>query len=61
VVERLRREAAAVRALPEVAQKLANAGAGEPWVATDAEFVAQIRADNEKFGKVIEMIGARVQ
>jgi tripartite-type tricarboxylate transporter receptor subunit TctC len=61
VVERLRREAAAVRVLPEVAQKLANAGAGEPWVATDAEFVAQIRADNEKFGKVIEMIGARVQ
>jgi tripartite-type tricarboxylate transporter receptor subunit TctC len=61
VVERLRREAAIVRVLPEVAQKIAAAGAGEPWVATDAEFVAQIRADNEKFGKVIETIGAKIQ
>jgi tripartite-type tricarboxylate transporter receptor subunit TctC len=60
-VERLRREVAAVRALPDVAQKIANAGAGEPWAATDAEFVARIRADNEKFGKVIEMIGVKVQ
>jgi tripartite-type tricarboxylate transporter receptor subunit TctC len=61
VVERLRKEAAIVRVLPEVAQKIANAGAGEPWVATDAEFAAQIRADNEKFGKVIETIGAKIQ
>jgi tripartite-type tricarboxylate transporter receptor subunit TctC len=61
VVERLRREAAIVRVLPDVAQKIAAAGAGEPWVATDAEFVAQIRADNEKFGKVIETIGAKIQ
>ena len=61
VVARLRKEAAAVRELPDVAQKLANAGAGEPWVLTDAEFAARIRADNEKFGKVIESIGVRVQ
>jgi len=61
VVARLRREAIAVRVLPDVAQKIANAGAGEPWIATDAEFVAQIRADNAKFGKVIETIGAKVQ
>jgi tripartite-type tricarboxylate transporter receptor subunit TctC len=61
VVERLRREAAAVRVLPEVAQKIAAAGAGEPWVTTDAEFLARIRADNEKFGKVIETIGAKIQ
>jgi tripartite-type tricarboxylate transporter receptor subunit TctC len=61
VVERLRKEAAAVRVLPEVAQKIAAAGAGEPWVTTDAEFAARIRADNEKFGKVIETIGVKVQ
>jgi tripartite-type tricarboxylate transporter receptor subunit TctC len=61
VVARLRKEAATVRELPDVAQKLANAGAGEPWVMTDAEFVARIRADNEKFGKVIESTGVRVQ
>jgi len=61
VLERLRKEAAAVRVLPEVAQKIAAAGAGEPWVTTDAEFLARIRADNEKFGKVIEAIGAKIQ
>jgi tripartite-type tricarboxylate transporter receptor subunit TctC len=61
VVERLRKEAAIVRVLPDVAQKIAAAGAGEPWVTTEPEFVAQIRADNEKFGKVIETIGAKIQ
>ena len=61
VVERLRKEAAVVRVLPDVAQKIAAAGAGEPWVATEPEFAAQIRADNEKFGKVIETIGAKIQ
>jgi len=61
IVERLKKEAAAVRVLPEIEQKLAAAGAGEPWVTTDAEFAARIRADNEKFGKVIAEIGAKVQ
>jgi tripartite-type tricarboxylate transporter receptor subunit TctC len=60
-VERLRQEAVTVRVLPDVAQKLAAAGAGEPWVLSEPEFVARIRADNEKFGKVIESIGTRVQ
>ncbi len=60
VIARLQQEAAAVRVLPRVAQKLAAAGAGEPWVLTPAEFAARIRADNEKFGKVIESIGVRV-
>jgi len=30
-------------------------------VTTDAEFLARIRADYEKFGKVIRGIGARVE
>ena len=61
VVARLRQEAAAARVLPEIEQRLAAAGAGEPWVTTDSEFAARIRADNEKFGKVIATIGAKVQ
>jgi tripartite-type tricarboxylate transporter receptor subunit TctC len=61
VVARLRQEAAVVRVLPDVAQKIAAAGAGEPWVASDTDFAARIRADNEKFGKVIETIGAKIQ
>ena len=61
VVARLRAEATAVRTLPEIAQKLAAAGAGEPWVTTDAEFAARIRADYEKFGKAIAAMGGKVQ
>jgi len=61
VVARLRQEAAAVRVLPEIAQKLAAAGAGEPWVLSNAEFAARIRADYAKFGHVIDEIGAKVQ
>ncbi len=61
VLARLQKEAEAVRLLPDVAQKIAAAGAGEPWVTTRAEFAAHIRADNEKYGKVIDSIGARVQ
>jgi len=61
VVVRLQKEAEAVRLLPDVAAKIAAAGAGEPWIMTQAEFVAQIRADNQKFGKVIESIGVRVE
>jgi len=61
VLARLQKEAEAVRLLPDVAAKIAAAGAGEPWIMTQAEFVAQIRADNQKFGKVIESIGVRVE
>jgi len=61
IVARLRTEAAAVRAVPEFAQRLAAAGAGEPWILSDADFAARIRADNEKFGHVIDQIGVKVQ
>jgi len=61
IVTRLKQEAAAIRVLPDIEQKLAAAGAGEPWVLSDAAFAARIRGDNEKFGRVIEAIGAKVQ
>jgi tripartite-type tricarboxylate transporter receptor subunit TctC len=61
IVARLRAEASRVRVLPEVTERLAAAGAGEPLITTDAEFLARIRADYDKFGKVIRGIGARVE
>ena len=61
VLARLQKEAEAVRLMPDVAKKIAAAGAGEPWVMTQAEFVTHIRADNDKFGKVIDSIGVKVQ
>ncbi|HEY1544260.1 MAG TPA: tripartite tricarboxylate transporter substrate-binding protein [Xanthobacteraceae bacterium] len=61
IVAHLRRAAAAIRALPEFAKRLAAGGAGEPWILSDAEFTARIRADNEKYGRVIDQIGVKVQ
>jgi tripartite-type tricarboxylate transporter receptor subunit TctC len=61
IVARLRKETAAIRALPEFAKRLAAGGAGEPWILSDAEFAARIRADNKKYGRVIDQIGVKVQ
>jgi len=61
VLARLQKEAEAVRLLPDVAAKIAAAGAGEPWIKTQAEFVAQIRTDNEKFGRVIDSVGVKME
>ncbi|HLH88418.1 MAG TPA: tripartite tricarboxylate transporter substrate binding protein [Xanthobacteraceae bacterium] len=61
IVARLREAATAIRVQPDIAQKLAAAGAGEPWVLGEAEFAARIRADSEKYRRVLEQIGAKVQ
>jgi tripartite-type tricarboxylate transporter receptor subunit TctC len=61
ILERLRSEVGAVRALPEVAERLTAGGVGEPIVMTTDEFVARIRSDHDAFGKVIKSIGVRVE
>jgi tripartite-type tricarboxylate transporter receptor subunit TctC len=59
IVERLRQEASAVLALPDYAGKLNAAGSGEPYPTTPGEFAARLRADHEKYGKLIRDIGAK--
>jgi tripartite-type tricarboxylate transporter receptor subunit TctC len=61
IIERLRTEVNAILAQPEYGAKLAAAGAGEPFVTTPEEFAARIRADHEKYGKVIKEIGVKVR
>jgi tripartite-type tricarboxylate transporter receptor subunit TctC len=61
IVARLRAEANAVLALPDVKDKLAAAGAGDPFITTPAEFAARIRADYDRYGKVIAAIGLKVE
>jgi tripartite-type tricarboxylate transporter receptor subunit TctC len=61
IVERLRRAATAVLKEPGLAEKLAAAGAGDPWISTQAEFAARIRADYERYGRVIASIGLRLE
>jgi tripartite-type tricarboxylate transporter receptor subunit TctC len=60
IIERLRQEASAVLALPDYAEKLNAAGSGEPYPTTPTEFAARLRADHEKYGKIIKDIGAKV-
>ena len=61
VVARLRGELNAVLAQSDVMDKLAAAGSGDPYISTQAEFTARIRADYDKYGKVIATIGLRVE
>jgi tripartite-type tricarboxylate transporter receptor subunit TctC len=60
ILARLRSETIAVLAQPDVAEKLAAAGSGEPYVTTTAEFAARIRSDHERYGKLIKAIGISV-
>jgi tripartite-type tricarboxylate transporter receptor subunit TctC len=61
IVARLRDELAAVLAQPDLVGKLAAAGAGDPFITTQAEFAARIRADYDRYGKVIRDIGLKVE
>ena len=61
IVERLRTEVNAVLAQPDLAARLAAAGAGDPYISTQAEFAARIRSDYDRYGKLISSIGLKVE
>jgi tripartite-type tricarboxylate transporter receptor subunit TctC len=61
VIARLRTEVNAVLAQSDVMDKLTAAGAGDPYITTQAEFTARIRSDHDKYGKVIADIGLKVE
>jgi tripartite-type tricarboxylate transporter receptor subunit TctC len=61
IAARLRTEVNAVLAQSDVMDKLAAAGSGDPYITTQAEFAARIRADYDKYGKVIAAIGLKVE
>ena len=48
-------------AQPEFKDRLANSGSGEPYVVTPEEFVARMRSDYEKYGKLIRSIGIKIE
>ena len=41
--------------------RLADAGAGEPYVTTPEEFATRMKGDYEKYGKLIRSIGVKVE
>ncbi len=61
IVARLRTQVNAVLAQSDVMDKLAAAGSGDPYITTQAEFATRIRADDDKYGKVIAAVGLRVE
>jgi tripartite-type tricarboxylate transporter receptor subunit TctC len=60
VVARLRAETNKVLLLPDVKEKLSNAGGVEPWITTPEEFAGQIRGEYATYGKLVKEVGAKV-
>ena len=60
IIEKLRAEVNAVLATPVIAERLINAGSGEPSIMSLDEFTAMIRRDHDQLGEVIRQIGLKV-
>jgi tripartite-type tricarboxylate transporter receptor subunit TctC len=60
VLARLRTEVNKALALPEIRDRLKNAGGVEPWITTPEEFAAEIRGEYSKYGKLVKEVGAKV-
>ena len=60
VLTRLRAEVDKALGLPDVKERLSNAGGVEPWITTPAEFAAEIRGEYAKYAKLVKDVGAKV-
>lgn len=59
VLTRLRKELAAAMQAPDVKESLKTAGGIETWSTTPEDFNAKIKADYEKFAKLVKQSGAK--
>jgi tripartite-type tricarboxylate transporter receptor subunit TctC len=60
IVEKLRTELNAVLTMSDVKKRLETSGAGQPYVTTPGEFDALIKSDYERYSKIIQSIGLKV-
>ena len=60
IIDKLRTEVNAVLAMPVIAERLINAGSGEPSIMPLDEFTAMIRRDHDQLGQLIREIGLKV-
>jgi len=60
VIARLRTETNKILVLPDVKEKLSNAGGVEPWITAPEEFAAQVRSEYATYGKLVKEVGAKV-
>jgi tripartite-type tricarboxylate transporter receptor subunit TctC len=56
---RMRADVHKVLAMPDVAKGFAAAGI-EPYIATTQEFAERMRADYDKYGKLVKLVGVKV-
>src|SRR5712691_346596 len=60
VIARLRTETNKILVLPDVKERLSNAGGVEPWITAPEEFAAQIRSEYATYGKLVKEVGAKI-
>ena len=60
IIDKLNAEANKALKLPDVVQKLENQVL-DPWTSTPEEFNARLKVDYEKYGKLIQLTGAKVE
>jgi tripartite-type tricarboxylate transporter receptor subunit TctC len=61
IIDRLRKEVEVILKSDDFAAKLEKTGTGEPWMTTREEFVARIRADFDKYGRIVKAAGVQVR
>jgi len=60
VMTRLRAETNKALGLPDVKDRLSNAGGVEPWITTPEEFAGQIQGEYVTYGKLVKQVGAKI-
>lgn len=60
VIARLRLEVNKALSMPDVKERLRNAGGVETWITTLEEFTAEIRSEYTGYGKLVRDLGAKV-
>ena len=46
--------------LPDIKEKLRNAGGVEPWITTSEEFAGEIRSEYAKYATLVKDVGAKI-
>jgi tripartite-type tricarboxylate transporter receptor subunit TctC len=60
VLARLRAETNKALVVPDVREKLSNAGGVEPWITTPEEFSAEMKSEFATYGKLVREVGAKI-
>lgn len=60
VLARLRPEVSKALGMPDIREKLRNAGGVEPWITSPEEFAAELRSEYAKYAKLVKEVGAKI-